>query len=545
MKKFTTTMLSCLLMLPAMAFTPGSVCYPGLADVETEIPATEAVKNLPPTRAEEGIITEAPEGKTVQYELASYAFANNYGRVSYEYTFANERQAVFTDDAMYLLNPLTGLLSNTYLKASKIDDSTYQATLPFPIYSEVDGNGVVYNYDLTMMDVIHLEGGGVTYESNDDTSVTFRVEDGKIYLDLGYVNTPDPDTNYPSFPDKILGMSYQGQWAGNGEAQQVWTPYDTTLATPPADLATEKWAMTYDGNAAFVNVGFDGDTVWIGGMYMYMPELWVYGKVIGDKVRIESGQYALTQYGQYYCINNCTSENYTNTLIDYYDYDYDSDAKSIRANNPTVGLILCGGRNPSYNYSFLWLDPTFLLQPADIDQKPMNPYAIEEWGYDTVNLDFQLPFLNKDGYLLDTGKMYYQVRYDGDVETFFEEDYPYDGIIEEMTNIPYTWSSTTFYSYGTMHTLKVQPLWLNTVGFQLFNEAPDGSVYSSDIVTYDLNTGEVTTGIHVVKETRPVKEISYYTLDGKIIDNPSEGIFIQKKVFDDGTSQVRKIVRRN
>lgn len=75
---------------------------------------------------------------------------------------------------------------------------------------------------------------------------------------------------------------------------------ENTVVTPPAGLQTESWLLTaqrYDSNEYTVdavlslNIGFQGQEVYIQGLNMYLPEAWVKGTMSNGQVTVAVNQY--------------------------------------------------------------------------------------------------------------------------------------------------------------------------------------------------------------------------------------------------------------
>ena len=91
---------------------------------------------------------------------------------------------------------------------------------------------------------------------------------------------------------------------GTDEPTTPSDPEEPTVVTPPADLETSPWifraaSINYDddGNESIedyntsVNVGFDGDDVYVQGLCSYTPDAWIKGTRSGDQVIFKTDQY--------------------------------------------------------------------------------------------------------------------------------------------------------------------------------------------------------------------------------------------------------------
>lgn len=91
----------------------------------------------------------------------------------------------------------------------------------------------------------------------------------------------------------FVGLAAQAQAAGDEEIDESYL----TLATPPADLTTTTYRMeafetSVGKNLDYqVQLGFDGNDVWIQGISEAFPESWVKGEMEGDLLIIGMDQY--------------------------------------------------------------------------------------------------------------------------------------------------------------------------------------------------------------------------------------------------------------
>ena len=109
-----------------------------------------------------------------------------------------------------------------------------------------------------------------------------------------------------------------------------------TLVEVPENLQTKEYdyifTTTYDGSTTVeeqtkVNIGFMGDDVYIQGFWEYMPEAWVKGKIIDDKLVIDVPQYLGTYKDEtntvYPIFIDCFERN-TGKMLQQLVFNYDS-----------------------------------------------------------------------------------------------------------------------------------------------------------------------------------------------------------------------------
>lgn len=492
------------------------------------------------TSENSGIISTAPEGETILYSCSGYGYTFTFMGINFTYMAGAAKEIVKTDDAIYIRNPFLGLLSNSYLKAERNGDK-YTAKLPVILHEE-ESYGTKYSYTGAILRKKITPEGYVIYEATDDTEVNFVEKDGNIILDLGYDPQPD-DQGYIDAPDVIFGLiDSEGNWSGVGDGSQVYTPFTETALTPPTDLKTEKWAMTLGDAGRFINVGIDGNDVWIQGLFSMLPEAWIKGEVKGNTVVVSSLQYLGMSTGYFVYLINCNlNEQGFVTLLPECTFNYDAAGKYMTPVDANDVMVFNAG-NETLAYLEFIQAPSLHFQGADFDKKVRNPNGLEFNDYfdgsGMAFFDFVLPIVSVDGDLLDTSTMYYNVLFDGEVETFYNDEYPYD-VEDEITDIPFSFGVQNIWydRSGTTgrHEIVIFTHGLKTIGVQLFNK--DGAtVYKSEIVTIPV-------GNNSIKETLPDAEAvseEWYSIDGRRIEANSKGLTIRKVTYTDGTVRTFK-----
>lgn len=487
--------------------------------------------------ADNDVITEAPEGRSQVYAVSSYAWAVvDYSGVFGEFSAAGE--VVFTDDAAYIKNPLVGRATDTYLKVDKVDEETYVAKLPYHIYDE-DYYGSLFGYDLQICEKTVSPYGDTDYQPTEDRELTYKLVDGQLHLDLGYEPAFDSDGNLLP-PDKLLGLFDEYGWCFVGDASQTWMPVEVEAQEAPAGMATEDWQLIANDWGRDIKVGFDGDNVWLTNLSDYMPGAWVKGTIDGDKVVFDSYQYLGISLGQFiYFMAAVDAEVAAGVeIVDSCELAYDPSAKTIKADNPHLYMMLNGSATEVY-YLDYWNNPVICVPPADMDLTPRPAMSLEwgdyfdYWGFNV--LQFAVTNLSVEDYALDTDNLYYRILCDGEVQTFYAEDS--EGALEEdITNIPFNGTCYNyFYDYDTNRQVYVRADGMETVGVQMVYIADDGTEYPSEVAVLTLATD----GVEGVSDAEVVRS-EYYDLSGRRIVNPASGVCIVKSVHSDGTVTVAK-----
>jgi hypothetical protein len=135
-------------------------------------------------------------------------------------------------------------------------------------------------------------------------------------------------------------------WQGYADWNTVLTLDPTYVPaepiTPPADLETAEyytWGDKMQDNswATFkktVNVGFDGNTVYVQGLFEEYPEAWIKGEIEDNIVTFEKGQF-LGKYGTYdiWAMGGTISEDGQSIDVDNFYMMYDAEAQTMTALN--------------------------------------------------------------------------------------------------------------------------------------------------------------------------------------------------------------------
>jgi hypothetical protein len=535
------------LAMPVMAFSINDAATLQSTTPKALIPRIVENARMPERMPEFGdpaaIITKAPTGETKQYVRDGYYWYPYWGYMMFDYKSNTCAEMVEGDDGFtYIKNPYSNFVSDTYLKGKR-EDNKIKVTLPQPIYQEpnLTEPGKTNTYYAVIM--VEEYVGSDYYMVTDQTELTYTVDGDKITLDLGYIPQQDPWGGW-QYPYYILGLvTDEGIWMSEGEALQTWTPFEGKPVETPADLQFEDWAMTTSDGGQFVKLGFTEDSVYVKGILPAMPEGVFKGDIDGDKILISSGQYiGIYNSDTYTYVAGVEYDAENNpSYVDQLVFKYDRQTNTISLDD---NHAIAYSRVPdALSVIKMWRNTMFRMQPVDIDHTPLAPSIVEYKAFsDEEGQGFfriNLPITNKDGYLLNDKNMYYNVYFDGALETFYTDEYT--RLEYDMTDIPYTFGDGwNFYALGTVHVLYYYSRGVKTAGFTLCNKV-DGVVYSSPMTILDLATGEVTTDVKSIRANAQVMAEEWYSLDGRRIKRPESGIFIHRTILNDGSVNVEKV----
>ena len=239
----------------------------------------DLTKKQPATlrRSAADIISEQPEGKLVNYSRSGYAYVSSwFGPYTVEVEGAVGAVVFGANNKVYFRSIASQAGLDTWIVGT-VSGSTITIDLPQTVYDSGEG----YCLDVAKM----------TYEDDwyvraDDQTVTLNYDavTGRITTPAGNLST-----GYD-----IIGLSYDDDlsWAGYGDWGISFEKVTDALVEAPAGLTTESYSLTAEGyTGSLVNVGFDGNDVYVQGIDVNLPDNWVKGTIDGNKVTFKSGQY--------------------------------------------------------------------------------------------------------------------------------------------------------------------------------------------------------------------------------------------------------------
>lgn len=457
-------------------------------------------------------------------------------------------QIVFGDnDDVYFKNILSFAPTDTYVKGILRDNSIF---VPLPQTIFVNDAGAI---NIGLMKYFD-DGDYMGYKPIAANVVTFEMkDDGSIRM-------------FPLGEDVILGNYYatDGEWTGFGDKTQVYAPYDKDIVYMPEDVEIMKFRnMISDDYGYFVNVARVDDTLYIQGLTPTMPEGVFRAELREDGKAYVAQNQVLGMVGSYFIytkafVNEATGPLDPDHMVGYlepddveYVFSYDEEAGEIRFDSTDNILILNGQED--YVMCFAAFGNLTLTRQDSMAGTPCNPSII---GYDDHNFEFygfytfqfDLSVMATDGNLLDRDNLSYKVFLDGEPLEFEcdPEIWNYLGIPlgEVWTSIPFDFNNNNdIFTYSqTERWLGIWVDGVSTIGVQEVYEC-DGVTTESDIITLDIETGEISSsGVAMTAADDAAGE--WYSLSGSRVDNPSRGIFLRKSIGADGKAQFRKVVVR-
>lgn len=512
---------------------------------------------LPMAAAEPGtVISEQPDGLGTEYDMHYSGFY--YGLNGFEFV---EDQVLTTtivkgdDGCVYFEDMFAFMPAGTWVKGDVDADGVITVKLPQTI-----GGGVSDKYGRSWQDLEVFYSADAENElpvpvtNPEQNCLTFITqEDGSIImqeLGEGYaLSVNDYSSDYPD-----------GMWMGMSLTSITYQELsgDYSLITPPENLQTKRYSyitrgMGTDKNdpADFgyrITIGFDGDDVYIGGISLDIPQIWVKGRREGNRIILPNNQPMGSMGGVYkvmlqYCEKNPKAYGGYSLMPNETEFVfiYDEATDTFSTEDPSVIILVNGGGADKINYLQMITDPTLIYQP-EAKGTPMAPWGMTFYrrggGQNFDTLDFNLPLISTDGVLLERENMYYRLFIDG--EHFEILDIDFDSGVD-MWDIPYNFDRYLIVCnrMNTAHEMGIRIDGYDTLGIQSIN-IWDGVEYASEIVTLDTNGVKEIDG---VTQSEVVTE-EYYTLDGQRMFRPVSGICLKHVVRVDGTVEVTKHIVR-
>ena len=327
----------------------------------------------------------------------------------------------------------------------------------------VDGYLIVQKVDATA-----TVGNFTREEGESNPEFGFSSYEGLIALDSIPVWLEEPvfettaDENspvgeYPITVKSAVAESYNLTFiAGTLTITEATGP---RVVTPPSDLQTEEWLLTgqrYDPNEYTVdatqtlNIGIQGQDVYVQGLNLYLPEAWVKGTIEDGKVTFAANQYYgdladddETTYNTYFAGCDISWFEGVSTLQPV-DVTFTMNEAGDRW---TTGTVLVVNTLTDGIAGFDFLKDVVLAKPYDVAATPKAPaiayympYDNEE-GYGGLSLNF--PPVDVDGNPLLTSKLSYIIYKDVErlaspiVIPALQED---GETYVDMTEIPYNFT---------------------------------------------------------------------------------------------------------
>ena len=355
-----------------------------------------------------GIITAPEEGEHKYYKRAGTAYFVQSGSPYYKDQEGNVELVECEDGTVYVKNLISEYKSGAWVKGT-IEGNTLTIPVAQPVNYSSD-------WEATLSIYWGVYTGSAFAKDETKEDITFTID--------GDVITLEGSDNFD-----FVGVFWDDDdsFTGYGDYETVWTldpEYDPSLYEPvalPAGVETEQWYLigyTYSSGTtsmykANANVAFDGDDVYVQGIFTAFPEAWVKGTIDEDNtVTFKNLQY-LGNYAGTYDIW-ATGVEYVDG--EYYTADftmtYDPEEKTLEADD-----VIFANAKTDVIYYLTQIVALYISAENPIKPVDSLPYMN---GFDTEDeqLAFDIIDKNNDGstWSFSDGLAYYQYNMYNDAD---------------------------------------------------------------------------------------------------------------------------------
>lgn len=531
---------------------------------------TPAVKTVAAPSPDDKVIDETPAGTLTQCVKSGAAYGYSWlTGLIFQNIYGGLNNVVISDDNkhVYIQNPLffNYASEDNWIVGDLEGD---QVTFTFPqlidvdVYYDDEGNVEEAYYDYALRLEFEVEDPdtqeGWYYPSenqtyklrlNSDGSLTSLEDEGVMIGMCAYFEGDDLDE----------GEEPYWSWQGNGDFFYDIKPLTEKPLEVPSDVEFAEWQYLSEVTSRPVQVGTKGDTMYIKGLFSNMSDSAVAGKIEGDKVVFESGQYmgAYTYGGTtiYFLGGTASVEEdeygeYKSFKIgDNLTFSYDREKNILQTDG--AYCISCAPDKVLY---YLLADKPYICIPVtDINVKQLLTPTLsgfydadEEYDYD-AEFYFIFPTIDADKQILPKDRLFYQVIMDDEIFTFYDDEYELPQGVSETTEIPYGYASEDTYdfdAYGTEHGFTFHTRGFESLGVRTLYKADNGDVVYSGMLWAPGYQGTFESGVNGIAADSVVKTVEYYDINGVRVNRPASGVYIMRATLSDGTVSVRKVLAR-
>lgn len=487
------------------------------------------------------IITKQPEGKLYKNMYGvSKGYEENEDYITRTKLDGYASDLVVADDgAVYIKNPFSTILTNTWLKGTKGEGDTIEVRLPQLIYKYNGSGGAVYKYYAQNIKLEVGYGGAVTYSvDKTDNRVKFVWRNDTL----------------TKCGKNVLGMTTDtDDWTGYGDEEIQMYMNKDEVSLPANPGMAEEYIVKYkvsDKNIERKPIKFlkEGNDVYIGGLYDD-EDFWVKGTLDGDKAVFKKQYLGLETRGLLHTYfipakADSTYGEYSGTLYVTYKLNdeislaYNSSLRTLATDS---ALLINVGKNIPTPLA-LYSAPIF-APFADRPLTPADPEITDFIEFDSSKgyggISFTLPLSSDVGDELNEDNLYFRIYFDDNLFTFTPEEYMY--FEEDMTDVPYSYNDiydVTKLANGS-HAVRLFRGDYEKIGVQSVYKG-GGETKVSKII-YRSTTGINTS---LSDGTDEVRSVVYTDLSGRRVAEPVSGIYIKTTTLSDGSVKNVKVVRR-
>lgn len=426
-----------------------------MASIHQKLNGKQTVSRRASRRAD--IITEQPAGELKIYSrnCTSY-YATMFGVLSTKVSNGIVSVVFAEDNKVYFKDLVSQAGLGTWTEGT-INGSTITIQLP----QQAGFSDYGYGFYVAKM-TLDSEQGTYVPSANQTLTLYYNASTGKIST-----------TGYLNMGNEAIGLVYDddNSWTGYADYNISISPISDPLVEAPAGLTTETYALQADDYVgSLVQVGFNGNDVYVQGIDQNLPDTWIKGTIQGDKVIFKNAQYVGADekagYHQY-LVSAVGTLEYDDWYEDYIttyslantDIEFTYDANTKTLTNSTTFLLNSGKTAINYLQAFENAQIVPFTEVAATPAKPiineLNEYGWESFteGYGWGALDFDINSQDVNGNYIRSDKLSYVLwmKVNGEAKQLTTSylDYPYQ-LAETMTEFPFGYSdSWDVYCVGT------------------------------------------------------------------------------------------------
>lgn len=449
-----------------------------------------------------------------------------------------EGQLVTDGNDIYILNPVLGGTTNTWVKGEIAPDGTVTVATP-----QLISGGAAEGFAYYLMNGLFDEDNNEACVNDVESRLRYRYIDGKLSLAEGCPSIFEYTVPCDINGNPIEGEPEQWVWSGYMSFSDEFRPHATMGESAPATLKATEYVMYSDSEGVQegrpVKAGIEGDSFWIQGLEVNVPQAWVKGEITGDKVTFTPQFICLDEKQhlfQFLLPARTVMEDGVTVGYDIAEnvvMDYDREHGTLKAPKGQT-LFVNAGVTSIYalsRYESPELRPDAPLSgyvPANPVILTYTPYS-EEWQ--SGGLDVALPQVNTFGEYLNPEEMYYMLMEKDEPVEISSDRFP--DTEEPMWEIPYYYAGGAIFASGTVHSITFSAP-IEDLGVKLIYYDNKGAAYESDIVRVNGEGGVSELG------EREIREIYYTDMTGLRVSGTTPGLLIRTVVYTDGTRKTTK-----
>lgn len=341
-------------------------------------------------------------------------------------------------------------------------------------------------------------------------------------------------------------------WQGTGDIVFSLTPNRAEEADVPDDLEYDTWKFINGISSTNVSIAVKDDYMYIKGLFNKtgMKNKIVVGKIEGDDVVFDNAQYLgiyQTNLTVAYFLAGEMEEDVF-VIKDTVTFKWDRDNNRLTSD----GAICISSSPETVIWYLLTNHPAFAIPNDNVVVKSLYTPVLtafydidEEYDYD-AELSFNLPTVDPDYQILNTDSIYYQVLVNGEVFTFYDDEYELPDGESETTMIPYGYYNNVgdIDAWGTEHTIELHTRGFETLGVREVYINEDGTEVYSDILYAPGYEPSESSSVANVAAEKEVETVKYFDLNGRVCAQPANGLFLKQIIYTDGTFRTVKVIKK-